>query len=116
MTAHAIGQEAGEEYPRVLSSPMMISFMERTCAQTMVPLLDDGQMSVGVKFEVTHFKPSPVGSELATHATYLHREKPLYWFEVSCEDAAGTVAKGRHARAIVDRDTIESDAAKRRAT
>lgn len=116
MTAHAIGKEAGEDYPRVLSSPMMISFMERTCAQMMLPLLDDGQMTVGVKFEITHFKPTPVGSEFATHATYLHRQKSLYWFEVSCEDDAGAVAKGRHARAIVDRDTIESDAARRRST
>ncbi len=116
MTAHAIGRDAGESYPEVLSSPMMISFMERTCAQAMLPLLEEGQMTVGVKFEVTHFKPTPVGSELATHATYLHREKSLYWFEVSCEDDAGAVAKGRHARAIVDCVTIETDAAKRRAT
>ena len=116
MTAHAIGKEAGEDYPRVLSSPMMISFMERACAQTMLPLLDDGQMTVGVKFEITHFKPTPVGSEFAPHAPYLHRQKSLYWFEVSCEDDAGAVAKGRHARAIVDRDTLESDAARRRST
>jgi len=116
MTAHAIGRDAGESYPEVLSSPMMISFMERTCAQAMLPLLEEGQMTVGVKFEITHFKPTPVGSKFATHATYLHREKSLYWFEVSCEDDAGAVAKGRHARAIVDRATIEADAGKRRPT
>ena len=116
MTAHAIGRNAGESYPEVLSSPMMISFMERTCAQAMLPLLEQVQMTVGVKFEITHFKPTPVGSQFATHATYLRREKSLYWFEVRCKDDAGEVAKGRHARAIVDRDTIETDAAKRRAT
>lgn len=116
MTASAIGRDAGEAYPEVLSSPVMIAFMERTCAQTMLPLLDEGQVSVGAKFEITHFKPTPVGAMFATHATYLHREKGLYWFEVSCEDEAGPVAKGRHARAIVDRSTIETDAAQRRTT
>ena len=115
MTAARIGRDSGETYPEVLSSPMMISLIERTCAQTMLPLLEEGQMSVGVKFDITHFKPTPVGGTLATHATYLHREKALYWYEVSCEDDAGAVAKGRHARAIVDCETIEADAAKRRA-
>ena len=80
----------------------------------MEPLLQDGQMSVGVKFEITHFKPTPVGAGFATHASYLHREKALYWFEVHCEDDAGPVAEGRHARAIVERATIETDAEKRR--
>ena len=113
MTAAEIGRDSGETYPEVLSSPMMISLMERTCAQTMLPLLEKGQLSVGVKFDITHFKPTPVGDTLATRATYLHRENALFWFEVSCEDDAGPVAKGRHARAIVDRATIEADAAKR---
>ncbi len=115
MTAAAIGRGEDEAYPDVLASPVLISFIERTCAQSMEPLLEEGQMSVGVKFEITHFKPTPVGAGFATHATYLYREKALYWFEVLCEDEAGQVAKGRHARAIVDRVTIEADAGKRRA-
>ena len=116
MTAEAIGRETGEAFPDVLSSPVMISYIERTCAKAMLPLLQEGQMTVGVKFEITHFKPTPVGAGFATHSTYLHREKGLYWFEVRCEDEAGAVAKGRHARAIVDRATIVADAGKRRAT
>ena len=116
MTANAVGRDAGEAYPDVLASPVMISFMERTCAQAMLPLLQEGQMTVGVKFEITHFKPTPVGAGFATHARYIHRDNSLYWFEVRCEDDAGPVAKGRHARAIVDRATIETDAGKRRAT
>jgi fluoroacetyl-CoA thioesterase len=113
MTAAAIGRNTGESYPHVLSSPAMIAVMERTCAQAMMPLLEAGQMTVGVKFEITHFKPTPVGAELVCHATYLHSEKVLYWFEVRCEDNTGAVAKGRHARAIVDSVTIETDAEKR---
>ena len=116
MTADAIGRDAGESYPSVLASPVMISFIERTCAQAMLSLLQEGQMTVGVKFEITHFKPTPVGAGFTTHARYLHREKALYWFEVECEDDAGPVAKGRHARAIVDSATIETDAGKRRTT
>jgi fluoroacetyl-CoA thioesterase len=116
MTAEAIGRETGEAFPDVLASPVMISYIERTCAQAMMPLLQEGQMTVGVKFEITHFKPTPVGAEFATHSTYTHPEKGLYWFDVQCEDEAGPVAKGRHARAIVDRATIVEDAGKRRAT
>ena len=116
MTAEAVGREAGEAYPAVLATAVMITYMERACARAMLPLLEDGQMTVGVKFEIAHFNPTPVGADFVTFCRYLHREKALYWFEVWCEDGAGLVGKGRHARAVVHRAEIEATAGQRRST
>ena len=100
----------------LLATAVMITYMERACARAMLPLLEDGQMTVGVKFEIAHFNPTPVGADFVTFCRYLHREKALYWFEVWCEDGAGLVGKGRHARAVVHRAEIEATAGQRRST
>ena len=113
MTAETVGRETGEAYPAVLATAVMITYMERACARAMLPMLEGGQMTVGVKFEIAHFNPTPVGAEFVAYCKFLHQEKALYWFEVWCEDGAGLVGKGRHARAVVDRAQIEATAGQR---
>ena len=112
-TAESAAREPWEDYPAVLATPVMIMQMERAGAKLLQPLLDAGQLSVGVKLEITHFNPTPVGAEVVTHARYLHQDGALYWFEVWSQDPAGLIGKGRHARAIVDRRDIENRAASR---
>lgn len=113
VTARALGREDWEDYPAVLATPIMIAQMERACAKLLAALLEPGQLSVGVKVAIAHFNPSPVGATVVTHAKFLHREDALYWFEVWAQDPAGMIGKGRHARAIVDHQQIERNAADR---
>ena len=116
MTAAAFAREPGERYPAVLATPVMLGEMERAAASLLKPLLTDGQLSVGAKAEVAHFAPTPVGSVLISHARFVGQEGALYWFEVWSEDAGGVVGKGRHGRALVDGENIESRAAARSPT
>ena len=113
MTAAAYARAAGEEFPRVLATPVMIGEMERAAAELMRPLLREGEISVGAKVEMSHFAPTPVGATLTTHARFVEQEGARFWFEVWSEDAGGTVGKGRHARAIIPRAGIEARAAER---
>src|SRR4051794_28534487 len=93
-TAARGGIELGERYPEVFATAMMIREMERAAARLMRPLLRPGQLSVGVKVEVGHIAPTPLGGLVTTRARFVGQEGKLYWFEVWAEDAGGTIGKG----------------------
>jgi predicted thioesterase len=113
MTARAFAARPGENYPAVLSTPFLISELERVAADMLAPLLGEGKVSVGVSVHLEHLAPTPVGSKLRSHARFTGQEGKLFWFEVWSEDPAGPVGRGRHARAIVDLSAIETRAAAR---
>src|SRR5947209_1227938 len=51
----------GMEGARVLSTPHMIGYMERTCRDTVLPLLDTGYDTVGTHVNVAHLAAAPLG-------------------------------------------------------
>src|ERR1044071_3208887 len=51
----------GMEGARVLSTPHMIGYMERTCRDTVLPLLDPGHDTVGTHVNVAHLAAAPMG-------------------------------------------------------
>src|SRR5690349_24221355 len=51
----------GQEGARVLSTPHMIGYMERTCRDTVLPLLDQGYDTVGTQVNVSHLAAAPIG-------------------------------------------------------
>jgi fluoroacetyl-CoA thioesterase len=113
-TAARSGLELGEAYPEVLATACMVREMERAAAKLMRPLLGPGQLSVGVKVDVHHVAPTPVGGLVVTRARLAGREGRLYWFEVWAEDGGGTIGKGRHARAVIDEARLLAAAETRR--
>ncbi|GJH21616.1 thioesterase [Caballeronia novacaledonica] len=113
-SAHAQG--AGERYPDVLSTPALLSLIERACAETLLDAVGDGKLSVGVTTHLNHLAPTPLGAEVSATATFRDLEGALYWFDIVASDAGGPVGTASHARAIVERSAIEARAAKRRRT
>jgi len=51
----------GVEGARVLSTPHMIGYMERTCRDLVLPLLDEGHDTLGTHVNVRHLAASPIG-------------------------------------------------------
>jgi predicted thioesterase len=92
----------------------MVREMERAAAKLMRPLLAPGQLSVGVRVEVSHIAPTPVSGLVVTRARFTGQEGKLYWFDVWSEDGGGTIGKGRHARAVVEEARLLDAAEARR--
>jgi fluoroacetyl-CoA thioesterase len=88
-------------FPEVLATSKMIGLMEIAAARLMKPLLQEGELSVGVNVEIKHFAPTPVNEEVKAVATYLGIDGKIFQFEVEVFDRAGKVASGKHTRAIV---------------
>src|SRR5215813_13716532 len=68
-TAHELSISAEDSFPEVLATSRMIAFMELAAARLMKPLLQPGQLSVGVALNVKHTAATPVGGNVRAVAT-----------------------------------------------
>src|SRR5258708_11858505 len=114
--ASAMATTPGEAFPRVFATTKMIGLMELAGARVLQPFLGPGELSVGVRVEVTHTAATLPGSTVHARARYLGRQGKLYRFEVSAEDEGGEVGRGLHDRAIVTTERLLEGARRRRAS
>jgi predicted thioesterase len=87
----------------VLSTPGMIGIMERTAAQLVYPLLDDGQATVGFEVCIKHVAGAPKGTRCTATARLnevLDGRKLRFDVEVVSDDGR-TVGIGTHERRVV---------------
>lgn len=115
-TARALSIGAGDDFPEVFATARMIGLMEVAAARVLQPLLQPGQLSVGVVVNVSHTAATPVGSTVRAVATYLGPEGKLHRFKVQAFDDAGSIGEGEHTRAIISTERLLAGAAKRKAT
>jgi fluoroacetyl-CoA thioesterase len=108
-----LDQTPDEIFPAVFATTRMIALMEMAGARVLKPLLQDGEMSVGVTVDVIHSAATPIGVKVTATATYRGRDGKLFVFDVIAHDPAGEIGRGTHKRAIISRDRLESSAAKR---
>jgi fluoroacetyl-CoA thioesterase len=103
----------GDDFPDVLATARMVGLMELASARLMKPLLQDGELSVGVNVEITHSAATPICQNVQAKATYLGREGKLHKFRVEMFDDGGKVGEGIHTRAVVCTERLISSAMKR---
>ena len=113
-TADAIALGPEDTFPQVFATSRMIALMELAAARAMRPLLEDGQLSVGVSLNINHTAATPLGGNVRAAATYLGPEGKLFRFKVEAFDDAGPIGDGEHLRAVVSTDRLLAGAAKRR--
>jgi fluoroacetyl-CoA thioesterase len=114
--ASAAAAGASDEFPAVLATARMIALMEVAAARCLEPLLEPGELSVGVRVDVQHLAATPPGVKVVASARYLGRAGKLYRFEVTANDPGGEIGRGEHRRAIIARERLVAGAAKRRGT
>jgi fluoroacetyl-CoA thioesterase len=112
-TAAAIAIAPEDSFPPVFATSRMIALMELAAARLMRPMLEPGQLSVGVALAIEHRAPTPVGGHVRAVATYLRPEGKLYRFKVEAFDDAGAISEGEHTRAIVATERLLAGAARR---
>ena len=113
-TAHALSLSTTDAFPEVFATSRMIALMELAAARVMQPLLQDGQLSVGVTINVRHTAATPVGSAVRAVATYIGFIGEQHRFKVEAFDEAGSIGSGEHTRAIVSTERLLAGAARRK--
>lgn len=98
-TAQALGSG---DVP-VLGTPRLLALAEAATVAATVPKLTSGITTVGVRVELDHHAPTPVGATVAAEATLTKVDGARLLFEVRVRSGNATVAEGRVERMVVDR-------------
>ena len=105
---------AGESLPPVLSTPRLISLLERAANDSLLPYLEAGQGSVGALVNVRHLAATPVGMQVRVRAELLERDGRRLRFKVEAWDLVDKIAEGEHERFIIDRARFDERLEKKR--
>lgn len=104
----------GPDGPRVLSTPQMILFMERTSRNLILSMLDPGHDSVGTHVNVSHVAAAPLGSKVTFFAELLSVQDRRAEFRVQARWGEKIVGEGTHQRTVIDvarfRDKVKNSA------
>ena len=114
-TAKALAISEKDDFPEVFATSRMIAVMELAAARLMQPLLNKGELSVGINVNVNHLAATPVGAEVEVVAEYTGQLGKIYSFQVDVYDMGGLAGSGKHTRAIVDAIRLVTGANKRTA-
>lgn len=111
--AKNLGISKEDNFPEVFATARMIALMEASAAKILIPLLEEGQLSVGVEVNIKHLAPTLSQDIAKSTATFEGMEGKLYKFSIEVEDSAGIVGMGTHTRAIITKDRLMDGAKKR---
>jgi predicted thioesterase len=92
----------GVEGARVLATPQMIRWMEMTCRNTVLPLLDPGHDTVGTHVNVYHLAAAPLGMTVTFTAEVIEVKDRRVQFRVEARDEKEKIGEGTHERAIIN--------------
>ena len=87
----------------VLGTPRVLALAEAATVAATATRMPAGQTTVGLRVELDHRVPTPVGRTVVAQARLAAVEGRRLHFEVTVADGAETVAEGRVERVLVDR-------------
>ncbi len=97
-TANALGSGDVD----VLGTPRMVALFEQATIDALRGMLEEGQSSVGMRVQIDHLQPTPVGAEVVVEAMLDKVEGRRITFAVTASDSGGLVAAGKVTRVLVD--------------
>lgn len=102
VTPELCADRIGSGLAQVFATPMMIALMEQTCNESVVPMLEAGQSTVGTHVDISHSAATPVGMRVWCDSELVEVDRRRLVFEVRCCDECGLIGEGRHERFIVE--------------
>lgn len=96
----------------VLGTPKLVALFEQATVEALTGVLDEGQSSVGMRVQIDHLQPTPVGAEIVVEAHLEKIEGRRITFTVTASDSGGLVAAGKVTRVMVDVEKFMSKCCK----
>lgn len=103
----------GSGVVQVLATPQMVLLMERAGVAAVDHLLPQGFGTVGVRLDVGHLAPTPVGFQVWATAELTEADGRRLTFRVEVRDENELVGEGTHRRTIVDVQRFSERVAKK---
>jgi len=96
-------EKAGNKGVDVLSTPMLLQFIEDAAIQCIRPTMNDGEVSLGTFVDLAHIAPTPVGLIIRIEVEVIKTEGRRVEFAFSAFDEREKIAEGTHERYITER-------------
>ena len=103
-TAAAVGSGLLE----VFSTPAMIGLMESAAKDAVAPFLEEGQSTVGMRLEIDHLAPTPVGVKVCAEAELTEISGKFLTFRVEAFTGEEKIGGGIHKRCIISTEKFLS--------
>lgn len=102
VTAERTARHFGSGAVEVYATPAMINLMEAAALAALEVLLEEGQTSVGVSFDLRHLAATPVGQKVRARAEVTDVEGRKVTFKVQAWDQHELIGEGVHGRMVVN--------------
>jgi predicted thioesterase len=92
----------GNPFVHVLTTPVVVEWMEEAATAGVQPHLPDGQGTVGSSLKMKHLTPTPIGLMVKVVATLTQIDGRRLTFWIEAFDEVEKIAECEHRRVIVD--------------
>ena len=116
VTEQITAYQVGSGSARVLATPWMIAYMERTAHRLLTCCLPEGHTSVGTLVNVRHLAATPLGGEVRVEVEVLSMEGNRVYFSVRAWDEVELIGEGEHERAVIETERFLRRVEKKQAT
>lgn len=103
----------GNPFVHVLTTPVVVEWMEAAATAGVQPYLTDGQGTVGSTLTMTHLAPTPIGVMVKVAARLTRIDGRRLTFQIEAFDEVEKIAECRHERVIVDLTRFHEKAEKK---
>ncbi|MDQ0285371.1 putative thioesterase [Desulfofundulus luciae] len=93
---------------KVFATPAMIGLMENAALSSVDPLLEPGQITVGIRVDVEHLAATPIGMEVVARSELVEIDGKRLVFRVEAHDEQELIGRGTHERFIVNQERFLS--------
>lgn len=116
VTSEMSAARVGSGLVEVFATPMMIALVEKTCNESVMPYLDEGQGTVGTLVNVAHTAATPIGMRVWCESELVEVDRRRLVFKVKAFDECGPIGEGMHERFIIDTAKFAAKALSKTAT
>ncbi len=90
--------------PPVFATAEMVKLMEFAAYQVLEPFYEEQETSVGVRVEVQHLAPTPLGMRVRAKARLIQIDGRRFFFDIEANDEKEQIGRGTNERFVVDVD------------
>lgn len=92
---------AHDGMPQILCTPWLVWFLEHAARNAVLPLLEEGESTVGVLLDLEHLAPTPLGEQVVCTAKVIYANGPLISFQIEAHDEHERIARGTHKLRVI---------------
>ncbi len=94
----------------VLATPALVALMEKAATRALEGHLEEGKTTVGIRIDVHHLAPTPLGMTVKARAELIDVEGQRLHFQVEAGDETELIGRAEHFRVIIPGENFEKRA------